>query len=404
MDQVDLFDNVGDYHHRKGVVAAEHISAPTDRLQGYVDEGTVVDICVTHSHRIEVNESQLHYQARQVKPGERDWETLRRFFGWASAEHVERTFSATTQMGRLSNVIHLKKQYRSPNPALNVHRRREPVATDYVYADVPAIDNGSMGAQIFIGTESEVCDVQGLKSPSQFVNSLEDNIRKHGAMDKLISNRAQTEIGKRALDILRALFISSWQSEPHQQQHNPAERKYQTLKRYTNTILNHTGAPAYTWLLCLTYVCFLLNRLACQSLQWHTPLEALDGSTPDISPLLHFSFWDPVDYKLDDSDFPSESTEGRGRWVGVAEHVGHAMTYKILTDDTTKVIYRSNVRSALTKSDRNKRVDLLGGEEVTPIIKSSRDEDDSQRKPMPIFDPTDLVGRTFLMDPSGNGE
>ena len=48
-------------------------------------------------------------------------------------------------------------------------------------------------------------------------------------MDKLISDRAQTEIGKRALDILRALFISSWQSEPHQQQQNPAERKYQTL-------------------------------------------------------------------------------------------------------------------------------------------------------------------------------
>ena len=351
-----------------------------------------------------MNENQLHYQARQVKPGERDWETLRRFFGWASAEHVERTFSATTQMGRLSNAIHLKKQYRSPNPALNVHRRREPVATDYVYADVPAIDNGSMGAQIFVGTESEVCDVQGLKSPSQFVNSLEDNIRKRGAMDKLISDRAQTEIGKRALDILRALFISSWQSEPHQQQQNPAERKYQTLKRYTNTILNRTGAPAYTWLLCLTYVCFLLNRLACQSLQWRTPLEALDGSTPDISPLLRFSFWDPVYYKLDDSDFPSESTEGRGRWVGVAEHVGHAMTYKILTDDTKKVIYRSNVRSALTKSDRNKRVDLLGGEEVTPIIKSSRDEDDSQRGSMPIFDPTDLVGRTFLMDPSDNGE
>ena len=285
-----------------------------------------------------------------------------------------------------------------------MHRRQEPVATDYVYADVPAVDDGSMGAQIFVGTESEVCDAQGLKSPKQFVNSLEDNIRKRGAMDKLLSDRAQTEIGTRAQDILRALFISSWQSEPHQQQQNPAERKYQTLKRYTNTILSRTGAPANTWLLCLLYVCFLLNRLACQSLQWRTPLEALEGSTPDISPLLCFSFWDPVYYKLDDSDFPSGSTEGRGRWVGIAENVGHAMTYKILTDDTKKVIYRSNVRSALTKEDRNKRVDLLGGEEVAPIIKSSNDEDESPRKPMPIFDPTDLVGRTFLMDPQENGE
>ena len=137
-----------------------------------------------------------------------------------------------------------------------------------VYADVPAVDDGSMGAQIFVGTESEVCDAQGLKSPKQFVNSLEDNIQKRGAMDKLLSDRAQTEIGSRAQDILRALFISSWQSKPHQQQQNPAEHKYQTLKRYTNTILCRTGAPANTWLLCLLYVCFLLNRLACQSLQW----------------------------------------------------------------------------------------------------------------------------------------
>ena len=125
---------------------------------------------------------------------------------------------------------------------------------------------------------------------------------------------------------------------------------------------------------------------------------------PDISPLLRFSFWDPVCYKLDDSDFPSGSTKGRGRWVDIAENVGHAMTYQILTDDTKKVIYRSNVRSALTKEDRNKRVDLLGGEEVAPIINSSNDEDESPRKPMPIFDPTDLVGRTFLKDPQENGE
>ena len=125
---------------------------------------------------------------------------------------------------------------------------------------------------------------------------------------------------------------------------------------------------------------------------------------PNISPLLCFSFWDPVYYKSDDSDFPSGNTEGHGRWVGIAENVGHAMTYKILTDDSKKVIYRLNVCSALTEEDHNKRVDPLGGEEVAPIIKSWNDEDESPRKPMPIFDPTDLIGRTFLVDLQENGE
>ena len=81
-----------------------------------------------------------------------------------------------TQMGQLSNAVHLKKHYRSPNPALNVQCHQEPVATDYVYGNVLAVDDGSMRAQIIVGMESEVSDAQGLKSPKQFVHSLEDNI------------------------------------------------------------------------------------------------------------------------------------------------------------------------------------------------------------------------------------
>ena len=59
-----------------------------------------------------------------------------------------------TQMGCLSNAIHLKKHYHSTTPALNVHHHQEPVAIYYVYTDVLDIDDGSRGAQIFVGTES----------------------------------------------------------------------------------------------------------------------------------------------------------------------------------------------------------------------------------------------------------
>ena len=62
-------------------------------------------------------------------------------------------------------------------------------------------------------------------------------------MDKLMSDRAQVEISKRVLDILRALFIDDWQSEPHRQHQNPAERRCQTVKRSNNTLLDRTGAP-----------------------------------------------------------------------------------------------------------------------------------------------------------------
>jgi hypothetical protein len=74
------------------------------------------------------------------------------------------------------------------------------------------------------------------------------------------------------------------------------------------------------------YVCFVLNFTASASLNWCTPMEILTGYTPDISPLLSFLCWEPVYFKLADASFPSNSREQRGRFVGISEHVGHAMT------------------------------------------------------------------------------
>ena len=94
-------------------------------------------------------------------------------------------------------------------------------------------------------------------------------------MDKLISDRAQVEVSKKVQDILRNYCIEDWQSEPHHQHQNIAERKYQVVKSFVNNIMNRTGAIAGAWLLCLQYVCFLLNHLAVPTLDWRTPMEVM---------------------------------------------------------------------------------------------------------------------------------
>ena len=53
--------------------------------------------------------------------------------------------------------------------------------------------------------------------------------------------------------------------------------------------------------------------------------------------------------------FPSVLNEFSGRFVGFSEHVGHIMTYKVLTDDTRKVIFRSRIK--LARTDPNARLD-----------------------------------------------
>jgi hypothetical protein len=165
---------------------------------------------------------------------------------------------------------------------LNIFCRQEDVACDIVYSDVPAIHDGSAAAVIFVGTNTQVTDVYGIKTDKQFVNTLEDNIIQRGAPLKLISDRGQATISHKVAD--------NWQSEPHQQHQNPAERRYQTIKNFTNRILGCTRAPANTWLLALQYVCFLLNHMYNTTLQ-AVPLTCLKGVTVDIRVLLRFHFW-----------------------------------------------------------------------------------------------------------------
>ena len=67
---------------------------------------------------------------------------------------------------------------------------------------------------MFVGRDTLVADAYPMKSGKQFVNTLEDNIRRRGAMDKLLSDSAKTEISNKAMEILRAYHISNWHLSP----------------------------------------------------------------------------------------------------------------------------------------------------------------------------------------------
>ena len=157
---------------------------------------------------------------------------------------------------------------------------------------MPAVDDGSTCAQFFTGLNTKFCDAYGMKTDGDFVSSLLDVIHKWGAMDKLVSDRAQAETSKKVQDILHHLCIDDWQSEAHYQHQNEAKHRYKHVKEHVNTVLNTSGAPADCWLLCLKYVCFIFNRMAMESLNWRTPHEQLTGSTPDISMIYRFHFYD----------------------------------------------------------------------------------------------------------------
>jgi hypothetical protein len=332
-----------------------------------------------------------HHGPRKVSEAPRDYDALRPRFAWLPTDIIKKTFKVTTQYARMPLNTVLCKCFKFPNPAVNVRQRDEPVAMDTIQSNVPAIDGGEKYAQIFVGTKSLVTDVHGMKSPAQFSGVLTDEIITRGAPTKLISDSARVETSKEVRGILRTYGISSWQSEPHQQHQNPAEQRYQTVKRLCNTILDQTGAPAYCWLLCLMYVCFVLNNAFLEVIQ-STPLRQAYGTDNDISPMLYFSFYKPVYYLVDEITFPSKSKELHGRWVGVSENVGHFMTYKILTDDTHQIIHRSNTRLPADPNARNLCLDPLNDklpEVIWSLHKASPASDHGEDFSLHSMEPTD---------------
>ena len=146
-------------------------------------------------------------------------------------ENIKNIFQLSTKHARTPESSVMKKTHRSPVPAMNVKSRNESFATDKTHCDAPALRNGSKCTQVFMGTKTLVTDFHGVKSDNEFVNSLEDHIQKRGAMDKLTSDSAQSEISAREKDILRVLFTDNCKSEACHQHQSFVERRCQTINR-----------------------------------------------------------------------------------------------------------------------------------------------------------------------------
>ena len=388
--------------------------------------------CGSHTEISSVFTANLH----QSSPQEPDWNTQRPFLAWTSPSSIKDTFNVTTRHGTAPNTQdYIKKHFKPRNPVFSISRCSEAGATDTIFSDTPAVDDGSTMAQFFCGHDTLVCDAYGIKSTKQFINTLSDKIRKWGAMDTLISDGGKYDISKGVTDFLHSLFIQDYQSESYHQDQNKTETCFGPAKRYTNTVMNTTGYLACCWLLCLQYIFVVLHHLASPTLQGICPVQALQGTTPDISFMPHTSFYEPVYYRIEFSvtgfHLPSSSNEKKGYWVGFAANQGDSLTWRTLTEDTHMIIICSGIQSALSTTT-NQCLASPSGEgttlpfsipypqqsknslpldpfdESTPnfeqFVNSQSGEDEDNPIPMANIDIPNLLGRSFLLPPEDNGE
>ena len=271
----------------------------------------------------------------------RDYDSLRPYFLGMPSDVVRLTYDATTQYysnySASAGQVHM---YKSPYPAANVFRRSEDVSTDTLYADITAW-GGATCMQVFVGTDLHYIHGYECQTDKEFARILEDDIRFHGAPNRILSDMAKAEISKKVEEILRKYMIDAHQSEPYQQQQNPVERSIQDIKRYANYVADYSGAPPESWVLIVHYVMYIMNGTARSVLNHRTPYERLYGQTPDISVMTQFQFWEPVLIHNHLTTFPSTSSKILVRFVGFSDSVGNAGCYKVYNEATGQTLSRA---------------------------------------------------------------
>ena len=74
-------------------------------------------------------------------------------FGQLPADILKQIFKYITQNGTISPSSHIRKQFKSPGPALNFHHHNEADATNQIFSDTPATNRGETSVHIFVGKD-----------------------------------------------------------------------------------------------------------------------------------------------------------------------------------------------------------------------------------------------------------
>jgi hypothetical protein len=94
-----------------------------------------------------------------------------------------------------------------------------------------------------------------------------------------------------------------------------------------------------------------------QKMPFYDPADLHMNNVDGKPAHLMFYWFEPVLYLDPVSKFP-ETTERPGHFVGFADNVGDKVTFKILKNDLSTVLHRSDVRSAADANHRNIIFDL----------------------------------------------
>jgi hypothetical protein len=274
-------------------------------------------------------------------------------------EAARRTLLATTQDGVHFVEGPIERRLRTSQAHMRFPSLIMTLCSDTLFSHVRSV-RGFTCAQIFTDGHGFV-RIYPMRSKSDAHHALMKFIHEVGVPKNLLTDRAQEEMRGEWGQIEKKYRIHQKTTESYSPWQNRAEGEIRELKKLTRRALRSNGTPNEFWCYAMEWAAKVRSCTAHDSivLGSRTPEECITGVTPDISELIHFSWLQWIWYK-EPTTFP-EADVRLGKWMGVANDVGQAMTYWVLTDKKT-IIARSSVAPLSDLDYRN------------PSIKNQLDE------------------------------
>ena len=302
-----------------------------------------------------------------------DLEGYQPYLAYKPIEVIKRTLDNTTQLNKIEWRYPLRRHQKTRFARQRQRVLHETISTDGFSSGTKDI-SGNSWLQCFYGCVSHCINVEPLHGKGQFPDAYNDFIRKHGIPSVLRRDLAGEEKSAVVTEINRNLHVKDEWSEAHNQQQNKAELgAVRWLKDHLKIMLARTNAPKWVWIQACEYLANVHNILVHDALSGRTPFSYRMGYPPDISAYLHFRFWQKVLFLDTEDTFPS-TKECPGYWLGVADSVGDVLTFKILTADTMRIIYRSVVRPGNDLSKPNLQVTWPKMDADVPRILDNTDD------------------------------
>ena len=166
-----------------------------------------------------------------------------------------------------------------------------------------------------------------MKKKSDAGHSLWSFFSEVGIPQTLVTDGAKEETQGKFKQVVDDSLVQLRRTEPMSPWQNRAESEIGRTKKLITRHTRRKSSPRRCWCWCGKWVSAITCLTAgdMPSLIVRTPAERIKGNTPDISEYAQFDWYEPVWY-WDTQESMLKDKQKLGRFIGVADDVGQAMT------------------------------------------------------------------------------